>query len=42
MREAGPVDARRRDTSVFHRARSGITRQPAGLFAIGAPVPDHA
>jgi ArsR family transcriptional regulator, arsenate/arsenite/antimonite-responsive transcriptional repressor len=42
LREAGPADGRRRGTWIYQRARPGVTRQPAGRLAIGAPVPDHA
>jgi ArsR family transcriptional regulator, arsenate/arsenite/antimonite-responsive transcriptional repressor len=38
LREAGLVDAERRGTWVYYRARPGILRQLANLLAIEAPV----
>ncbi|MEU4624853.1 metalloregulator ArsR/SmtB family transcription factor [Actinoplanes sp. NPDC023801] len=36
LREAGLVDAERRGSWVYYRARSGIMRQLAGLLTIGS------
>ena len=38
LREAGLVDADRRGTWVYYRARPGILRQLAGLLTVGVPV----
>ncbi|WP_422770646.1 ArsR/SmtB family transcription factor [Plantactinospora sp. WMMC1484] len=38
LREAGLVDAERRGTWVYYRARPGIMRQLAGLLEVGVPV----
>jgi ArsR family transcriptional regulator len=38
LREAGLVDAERRGTWVYYRARPALMRQLAGLLAIEAPV----
>ncbi|MGI5243151.1 ArsR/SmtB family transcription factor [Dactylosporangium sp. CA-139066] len=38
LREAGLVDADRRGTWVYYRARPGILRQLAGLLAVEAPA----
>ncbi|WP_433223133.1 ArsR/SmtB family transcription factor [Dactylosporangium sp. CS-047395] len=37
LREAGLVDADRRGTWVYYRARAGVLRQLAALLAIDAP-----
>jgi ArsR family transcriptional regulator len=39
LREAGLVDADRRGTWVYYRARPGIMRQLAGLLTIDVPAP---
>ena len=39
LREAGLVDADRRGTWVYYRARPGILRQLAGLLTVEAGVP---
>jgi ArsR family transcriptional regulator len=38
LREAGLVDAERRATWVYYRARRGLLRQLAGLLAVEEPV----
>lgn len=38
LREAGLVDAERRGTWVYYRARPGIMRQLASLLQIGTPA----
>jgi ArsR family transcriptional regulator len=38
LRGAGLVDAERRGTWVYYRARPGILRQLAGLLAVESPV----
>lgn len=38
LREAGLVDAERRGTWVYYRARPGILRQLASLLAVEAPA----
>jgi ArsR family transcriptional regulator len=38
LREAGLVDAERRGTWVYYRARSGVLRQLASLLAVEEPV----
>jgi ArsR family transcriptional regulator, arsenate/arsenite/antimonite-responsive transcriptional repressor len=38
LREAGLVDADRRGTWVYYRARPGILRQLAGLLAVETPA----
>ncbi|RKR93029.1 ArsR family transcriptional regulator [Micromonospora pisi] len=39
LRETGLVDAERRGTWVYYRARPGIMRQLANLLAVEAPAP---
>ncbi|MGX7672380.1 ArsR/SmtB family transcription factor [Plantactinospora sp. DSM 117369] len=38
LREAGLVDAERRGTWVYYRARPGIMRQLASLLGVGSPA----
>ena len=38
LREAGLVDADRRGTWVYYRARAGVLRQLAGLLAVTEPA----
>ncbi|MEE6258640.1 ArsR/SmtB family transcription factor [Plantactinospora sonchi] len=38
LREAGLVDAERRGTWVYYRARSGLMRQLASLLEVGMPA----
>jgi ArsR family transcriptional regulator len=42
LREAGLVDAERRASWVYYRARPALMRQLSGLLAIDAPVVQHA